>query len=65
MAFAHSFEIDDLHTLDVAPLQIGDSSLSVMTRVAAQNKLSKTGSRCIMEDNVILLAVPLHFRNQE
>jgi hypothetical protein len=40
-------------------------SSNAVTKVVGQNNLSNTGSRCIMEDDMILLAVPLCFRVQE
>ena len=39
--------------------------LESMTSVHSNNNLSKTGSRCIMKDDMILLVVPLCCRNQE
>jgi len=56
-SFAH------LQSMTSERLRWRSSTLDALPPNVGQNNPSKTGSRCIMEDDMILLAVPFCFRN--
>lgn len=64
-SFAHLESMTSAHSKRPHRSTLEFPSPNVVTRVVGQNELSKAGSRCIMEDDMILLAVPLYFRTQE